>query len=302
MPGLPPTPSPASDNTIGSVLFYPIYTSSATSPEDQNTRISITNADILRPANVHLFFVDGASCSVVDSYLCLSQNQTATFQASDLDPGTTGFLIAVATNDIGCPVSFNTLMGDEYVRFSSGHSSNLTADAALALNVPAACDGTSFMAQLNFNGFEYGLLGRALAVSNLPDRASGNESLLILNRIGGNLAVGAATLGPIFGIIYNDLETPFSFSFTPSSCQLITIISNSFPRTVPRVEQIITPGRSGWLKLWSVDDAAIFGSVINANAATGESASAFSQGHNLHKLTLSSIGSFTIPVFPPPCE
>jgi hypothetical protein len=234
-------------------------------------------------------------------YICLSQNQTATFLASEFDPGTTGYLIAIATNSLGCPISFNALMGDEYVKFSTGHASNLTADAVAALNIPQVCDETAFTAKLNFNGIDYGLLGRALAVSNLPDRASGNDTLLILSSIGGNLAISATPLGPIYGILYNDTESPYSFGFAPNKCQIISTLSNNFPRTVPRIEQIIPPGRSGWLKLWAYDDAAIFGATINVNVTQGLDAPAFGHGRNLHKLTLTSAGALTIPLFPPTC-
>jgi len=41
---------------------------------------------------VHLFFVDGATCSIADSLVCLTPNQTASFLASDIDPGTTGYI------------------------------------------------------------------------------------------------------------------------------------------------------------------------------------------------------------------
>src|SRR4029434_4627389 len=119
------------------------------------------------------------------------------------------------------PTSFNALMGDVYVKFSTGHKANLAADAVMALNIPALCDETSFMAQLNFNGLNYARLGRVLALSNIPDRASGNDTKLILNRIGGNFAIASATLGAIFGIAYNDVESPFSFNFTPNTCQLV---------------------------------------------------------------------------------
>ena len=302
MPGIPLPISPASDNTIGSVLFYPVYTSSATSPENQDTRISITNAAQNLSVNVHLFFIDGATCSVADNQICLSQSQTATFLASEFDPGTTGFLIAIATNDAGCPTSFNALMGDVYVKFSSGHKANLTADAAQALSVPTLCDESSFMAQLNFNGVNYSRLGRVLAMSNLADRASGNDTMLVLDRIGGNLAIASASLGTVFGIAYNDVESPFSFTFTPTTCQLVNSISNNFPRTAPRIEQIIPAGRSGWIRLWMTDDAPILGAMINFNPNSEVDPGAYSQGHNLHKLSLTSVGSLTIPLIPPPCN
>jgi hypothetical protein len=267
----------------------------------QNTRINITNADIRQPAFIHLFFVDGTTCSAADMYMCLTASQTASFLASEFDPGTTGYLIAVATNSLGCPVAHNTLMGDEFVKFSTGHETNLAAEAAPGLGVASACDSSSFTAQLNFDGINYGMLGRALALSNLADRASGNDTMIILNRIGGNLATSSLTIGPIFGLLYNDRENAFSFSFAANTCQVVSTISNNFPRTAPRIEQIIQPGQSGWLKLWSFDDIALFGAVINFNSGEGLSTPAFVNGHNLHKLTLTAAGALTIPVFPPTC-
>ena len=141
-----------------------------------------------------------------------------------------------------------------------------------------------------------------LALSSIPDRASGNDTLLILNRIGGNLGLGTSPLPPIFGILYNDRENSYSFSFTPSTCQVVSSLNNSFPRTVPRIETVIPAGRSGWMKLWAFDsDVPLFGASIVNNPDTATSAGAFGSGHNLHKLTLSSAGVLTMPVFPPNC-
>ncbi|MBL8171178.1 MAG: hypothetical protein JNJ50_23670 [Acidobacteria bacterium] len=190
------------------------------------------------------------------------------------------------------------------MKFATGHQANLTADAAAALNglqISPPCDDNSFLANLRFDGFSYNLLGRVLALSNIPDRASGNNTMLILNRIGGNLGIGAGALGPIFGLLYNDVESSHSFSFTPNTCQLVNSLSNNFPRTTPRIETIIPAGRSGWMKLWSFDDAAIFGASINFNPDAAISQSGFTHGHNLHKLRLTAAGILTIPIFPPNC-
>ncbi len=232
--------------------------------------------------------------------MCLTANQTATFLASDFDPGTTGYLIAIASDYQGCPTVFNALLGDVYVKFSSGHQANLPAEAATGLR-QTPCDENSFAAEVKFDGIHYNPLARVLALSNLPDRASGNNTMIILNRVGGNLFTGMDSLGPIFGILYNDVENSFSFNFAPNSCQFISSLSNTFPRTIPRIEQIIPAGRSGWIKLWTLDDAAIFGAMIVANNDAALAASAFTHGHNLHKLTHTTVGSLTIPVFPPSC-
>jgi len=305
-PGLvyPPT-SEVSDQKAGSVLMYNVYTSSISAPNSQNTRVNITNTSPTSVANVHIFFVDGATCSIADSYICLTPNQTASFLASDVDPGTTGYILAVATDDFGCPISRNFLIGDAYVKFSSGHAANLTAEAFSALfnGVLPGCDANSVTATLPFDGVVgsgYNLAPAVLADDNIPSRADGNDTLLIVNRFGGNLAIGASTLGTLFGILYDDAENPLSFNFT-GSCQFRSSLSNNFPRVAPRFENFIPAGRSGWLKIYNLTAAiGISGAAINFNPNAGTAANAFNGGHNLHKLTLTT-ASYTLPVFPSNC-
>lgn len=283
-----------------SVLIYPVYTSGATSGNTQNTRMNLTNINSQKNACVHLFFV-AEGCSVADSYVCLTANQTTSFLASDLDPGTSGFLVAVAVDcETGCPTNFNFLIGDEYVKFAAGQAANLKADGVAALPALPTCDNTSVTAAIRFDGVNYGVVPRTLALDNVGNRADGNDTLLILNRIGGNLGTGAATLGTIFGILYDDAENALSFNIT-GNCQLRNTLSNNFPRTAPRFETFIPAGRTGWLRLYSQSDVGMTGAAINFNANAGSSAGAFNQGHNLHTLTLSSGMVYTIPVFPPNC-
>ncbi|MDQ3012209.1 MAG: DUF11 domain-containing protein [Acidobacteriota bacterium] len=302
-----------SDQRPGSVLIYPIYTSSVTNSIAQNTRISITNTNAQRRAYMHLFFIDGDSCAVADNFLCLTPNQTTAFLISDLDPGVTGYVIAVAVDSKGCPTNFNYLIGDEYVKFSTGHAANLGAEAVPATfstpvggapTDPYVCSSTDNLATLFFDAApptaterHYARLGRVLALDNLPSRADGNDTQLIVNRIGGQLGIGASPLGSLFGIFYNDSEAAVSFSFSRASCQLVTSISNEFPRTTPRFEQFIPAGRSGWLKFGLSTEGAIVGAAINATTNTN----GFRGGHNLHKLTLGTT-SLVMPVFAPSCQ
>jgi len=296
--------SEASDQKAGSLLYFNAYTSNATNASTANTRINLTNTNANFGIAVHLFFVDGSNCSVADSFLCLTQNQTASFLTSDVDPGINGYIVAVATFGDGAPAEFNFLIGDEYVKYDSGHAANLGAIAFAKINGADSFSDDGTLAFLNFDGQNnagsYNRAPRVLSDDNIPARADGNDTLLILNRVGGNLGVGAQTLGALFGILYDDTETAFSFTFS-GGCQFRTNISNSFPRTAPRVETLIPAGRSGWMKVYSQAEVAILGAAINKNANAGTAANAFNGGHNLHHLTLQRLATLTIPVFPSGC-
>jgi hypothetical protein len=304
-PGLAfPASSEGSDDKAGSILIYNIYTSSPSSPSQQNTRFSITNTSSTSGIAVHLFFVDGTTCSIADRYICLTASQTATFLASEQDPGTTGYLIAIASTLDGLPAQFNFLIGDEYVKFETGHFASLGAEAYSKLTDTNVVSTDGSLAAVFFDGVllagSYNRLSRVVAVDNIGSRADGNDTLLILNRIGGSLVTGAATLGSLFGLLYNDAEEPHSFNLS-GGCQLRSALGNNFPRTTPRFETVIPAGQTGWMKIYSVSDLAITGSVINFNANARVASGSFSEGHNLHKLRLTAAANLVIPLFPPSC-
>jgi len=297
-----PASSEVSDQKAGSLLVYNIYTSNASGGNTQNTRVNITNTNLTNQAFVHLFFVS-ADCTIADSYICLTPAQTASFLASDVDPGTRGYIVAFAVDDLGCPINFNYLIGDEYVKFASGHAANLGAEAFAAQGV-LACDPNTPSAEISFSGAAggYNKLPRTLAVSNFPSRADGNDTMIIINAIRGSYAVGAASTGVLFGLVYDDAEVGFSFSIN-GACQILGSLADSFPRTTPRLSQIIPAGRSGWVKFYNLTtDVGILGSVINFNASANAQANAFNGGRNMHKLTLTTgTTTVTVPLFPPSC-
>jgi hypothetical protein len=305
------------DGKKGSLLIYNFYSSSPSGGGINNTRIAITNTNPISPAFVHVFFIDGVTCSVADAFICLTANHTASFLTSDIDPGITGYIVALATDQAGLPARFDWLIGDAYVKIDSGHAANLPAEAVSVpvadrpyVDVPGS--GQSVV-DLVFDGSMYSRLPRTIAADNVTSRADSNDILLIVNRIGGNLGTGAGAIGSIFGTLYDDGENGFSWTTNVNTCQLRTTISNSFPRTTPRFEVVIPAGRTGWFKFYAAstvdqtpiggaaDSRAILGAIFSRNPNVMAAANAFSGGHNLHILTLNPVTVMRAPVFPPNC-
>lgn len=304
-PGNPfPASSEASDQKAGSVLVFPFYSSIGTNATRENTRFNLTNTEVSRSVAVHLFFIQDDAAAVADAYVCLTPNQTTSFLASDFDPDVSGYLIAIAVNErTGCPINFNFLIGDEFVKLSSGHAANLAAVAFAALTgAPPVCDGNSVTSEIRFDGISYNAAPRALSIDSIPSAVDGNSTLLVIDRIGGNLGTGVSSIGQLFGILFDDEEHSYSFERSTTRRQFRAILSNSdFPRTVPRFTNVIPAGRTGWMKFWRDDDGGIVGAAINFNATASANSSAFNQGHNLHHLTLTAASSFVVPIFPPNC-
>lgn len=304
--------SEAGDAKIGSLLIYNIYSSSAVNAAIENTRLTITNTHQTAPTSIHLFFVDGTTCNVSDSFLCLAKRQTVSLLASDFDPGATGYLIVLAIDGAtGAPHSFNYLAGEESVKFSGGHHAHLGAVAFSALynGILPGYNNQSSTATIAFNGTTgYSSLPQMLALDNISDRPSGNKTMVIINRISGDLILGHAdTIGQVCGLLYDENAIAYSFSATAGSCQFISSLTNNFPRTTPKFESLISAGRTGWMKLWSPSGAGLLGAMITFNPDAETKEEAFSGGHNLRHLTLApgsgdAAHSYTVPVIPPTCH
>ena len=294
--------SVVNDQKAGSLLFFNIYTSSTANPAAQNTSLSITNTSDSQAAFVHVFFVDGNTCSVADRYFCLTRLQTLTFYAHEQDPGVTGYIVAYTVDFGGLPKRFNYLIGVENVKFSTGHADFLAAESFAKLTDANILSADGSLALLIFDGLvlsgSYSLPPRVVALDNIPSRLDGNDTLLIVNAIGGNLTSFATTGGNVFGILYDEAEQSYSFTFL-LGCQLRASLTDAFPRVTPRFTRVIPQGSVGWMKIWSTVGVPLLGAMINSNpgAAVG---GGFNGGHNLHKLTF-SVTTYIVPIFPPNC-
>lgn len=296
-----PAASELSDQKLGSILIYNYYTSDIANPNTTNTTISLANAHAMTAVAVRLFFVRGNNGSVANIVIPLAPKAVATFLAGDADPGMTGFIVAVAISPTtGCPISHNYLMGDADIKLSTGQRASLGTQAFSALTAnPATCSGG--LATLNFDGVSYNRLPRILQLSNLVSTSDGNSTRLVVNHIGGSLAATVSPLGTLFGLLYDDAESVFSYTFNSSTAaQFVNTLSNSFPQTSPPFNNIIGPGRTGWSKFYNNgSNEAYLGAALNFNSNSGSSASAFNNGNNLHVATLVSSIALPMPVAAP---
>ena len=303
-PGVAPTDAQAGGTRPGSVLFYNLYSSGA-GDANHNTQISLTNTHPTRAAFVQFFFIDGSSCAVADVSICLTPNQTFSFLTSDVDPGTTGYIMAVATaQETGVPISFNYFVGSEYVKLPTGHAAKLPAET-IAANFDGAFPlprPNNTEAELKFNGRQYGRLPRVLALESIGSPVTGNRTLLVLNSPSGKLATGTAPFRGFFGTLYDDAENAFAFLQAVNKCQFIARnLDDSFPNTTPAFSQNLLQGRTGWMRLWATNERPLIGAAIRLNQAAATDPNSFNGGANLPQLRLAETASVTIPVFPPTC-
>jgi len=326
-----PQAAQASDQKAGSLLVYTLYESDGANTVKKDSKVNITNTNDSNPIIVHFFFV-AASCSVADFKTELTANQTYSFLASEIDPDTTGYIIAIAENYLGAPILFNYLIGDVFVRnndtTTDAYQVNLAAIAFSALwtagptgsvdhrtinpetkqrlrGIELPAFGITDVSEvITFNGTNgYDRQGATLALSNIPSRAANDRTRLIVISPRGSLLTGLSTGIGLFGLLFDDAEQSQSFQLGASNCQLNTILSNTAPRTVPRFESVIPSGRSGWMKIYTTgtvanSGAGILGSMISYNQ---QARIGFEGGHNLHHLTLTSgagHNSLTVPIFP----
>ncbi len=284
----PPYPigaSHLSDIKPGSVLFYNKYTSDPADAEKANTQINITNTNQNASIDIHLFLVDGSTCSVADSFVSLTANQTASFLLSDYDPGITGYIVAVAVAG-GSPTQFNWLIGDEYIREANDRLANLAAVSIARVSPADVLADENGVASLIFDGVEYEKLPASVALSSFNSQVDASTQVNIYIP-SSNLITGGSAGTTLFLLVYDDVERVFSTS-ARVGCYT-TIQLTSLRISGGGINTIVPSGRTGWIR-FNGSGRPLLGASTQRN-------SVFAGGHNLHALTLLPTYTIQVPAF-----
>lgn len=285
----------------GSVLIFNYFSSQAPY-ETEDTQLSLTNTDRNGGSvqvNLYCYGVNQTTGvnGVTDHFLLLAPWQTATFSASGIRPNVTGYCIAVAVNEFtGQPIKHNYLIGSASIKLASGHAGSFNAQAIAARATPAA--GINGLATLNFDGVTYDKLPGALAADALPSLADGNDTLLVVNNLSGNLL--SSGLGNLTGQVNNAAGIAFGWNqpiIGAGQKQFTSHLTDSFPLISVGFSTVLPAGQTGWLRLSSTTpNQALTGAVFYRNVnAPGD---VWQGATNLRAISLIN-SSLTIPVLPP---
>lgn len=276
---------PPGDQKAGSVLFFAKYTSDTIDPQREDSRINITNTHPMNDIDVHLYFVDGSSCSIADAQMTLTPNQTVSFLSSDLDPGVVGYLVAVA-NYSGVPTQFNFLMGDVYIHELSGLTTMLPAMAIEKVSGGDLMVTPESTADLVFDGTQYERLPQTVAVSSFNSQAA-DETVLALFIPTTNLGIGTNESTSIFTLLYDDTERVRSTSFLIRCYRRLPLSSL---RVIDGLNNFVREGHTGWIKMTTMNDRPILGASFTRGLR-------FSGALNFKHISLLNTYTITVPVF-----
>jgi hypothetical protein len=295
--GLTAAASRQSDQKPGSVLFYHRYLSTIGNPNGNNTTISLTNTSPTLSTKVRMFFISAADCSSFEQAVCLLPQQTTTFRMSDFDPGTTGYVVAVACDSQGNPTQFNWLIGNAQLRQTSPLTSQFYDATLSALAVAkrelGSVSATNNVAEMVFDDAMYDSLPSQLAADNVPSQgttaSNGNATVLSLYRPVSNLA-GGGTSAPLTYTINNNTGQSTTGSQT-IGCYADLRLSSL--RLNPAVATILSLGKVGWIRISATDSGALLGAQFNSGQ--------YASGANVRAVTYSPDFRISIPIKAPGC-
>lgn len=281
------------DQKPGSILIYNFYISDS-SQKDADTVINLTNTNPNQSVTVHLFFVRQPACGVSDTFLCLAGGKSVTVRASDYDPKGSGYIVAVAVDTAsGLPLGYNYLIGSEDVKTADGHGGTMLATAVAAQfeGVFAETSRTPKAVTINFDGRKngYSQLPSTLSLDKVASPADGNDMILVVNRIGGNLAVQSAPITKLSGVVSDDAGTATQFDAKVDSCQM----QSPLAKLLPDSKAAIPSGHTGRIELsGETGEGGFTGAVLIANNRS----QSFSGARSFDSSAQADAVSLTIPV------
>ncbi len=294
-----------SDQKPGSILVFPYYTSNAQTKAD--TRITLTNLMgtlSAVPANgggngsviVHLFFLRGSDCQQSDQYVCLTKGASISFKASEQDPEVTGYVIAVAVNEMGAPQHRNQLVGNAFVSAGDivgnyGAESFAAANGFVGAVLAVNADGTATL-PLNGLGYDRGADQFAVEIQS-PNDATGQTIVHV--SLNGNISTaGLSSVSQSgTGLVIRGDEKQGSFvRFISGNCQSVNTITATAPR-VPTGLGVFLPKGSIGTMVYNTNVGSVGLLLTPKN-------NAWSGIRTLHK-TRTKDSELIIPVFMPVC-
>ncbi len=345
-----------SDQKPGSVLVFPYYTSNLNTRTD--TRITISNlatsnltvvpAPGPNPVGafqytgsiiVHVFFIRGADCQQSDQYICLTKGASISFLMSQQDPDTTGYVIAVAVDQNGLPVSWNALIGNAFVNngtiqgnygaeafantgpfgFLTTTANLQSASATLVFNggVPAGVPGG--LGNLPFVPPAAFVLGVPAAVAlgydQVPNQfaveiqapADAPGQTVVHAGLSGDISLGGALLGAAqvgTGLVWRGDEKQGSFvRWLVGVCQTFGTIRVDNPRVPGTLGVFLPKGSSAVLRYDTGPSVGLLLTPFQFTAAlpSGVIPGTFGGIRTLHKTRVAPTTALVIPVFMPVC-
>ncbi|MBS1809845.1 MAG: hypothetical protein JST84_16910 [Acidobacteria bacterium] len=289
-----------SDQKLGSLLVFPYYVSKFA--ERKDTRLTISNV-AAQSTYVHLFLVDGISCSQADFFVCLTPRAIFSFKASDYDPENTGFAYAVAVDSQGRPIASNGLIGNAFVD-EGDYQGNYGAEAFWRYDT-ALTNVSGGFAVLGLNGTQYDAAPIQFAVEiQSPADAVGQR--IVVAPLSGDLTAGSANLSNVFpaqttaagqigpGLASNEQEKTVSFSSLLSGgCLKSATLTTNFPRVPNGLANLIPTGKMGLLTFR-------VGAGVGLLMTPRTGSNRWNGIRTLHKTAAGNV-AIAIPVFAPVC-
>jgi hypothetical protein len=286
------------DQKPGSVLFFNRFTSSASNSLRENTLLSLTNTNVAASTFVRLFLISNASCEINELTLCLGAQQTTSVLLSDVDPGVTGYLIAIATDGSGRPHNFNWLIGQAVIKqpTATGAATAVLGAYTVAKRREGAlsADGNN-LTEMIFDDLNYDRLPAQLAFDSVPSQVSGaNTTQLSLFRPLPNLAGGLANATvQITGAGRDSQNQSVTTSGNISLNCFAQPTVASLRLSPTNVTNLIPPGTTAWFTASTVDLQPLLGVLLN----TGE----YNSGTVARALSYSAEYRIKVPVMTLAC-